>query len=87
MAASPLSLMRHKKRVSFTRPDLLIRQPLDWVGKRMVKKQQMHWSEAGVHKILQVRTKALNDELRETFARWYPGTRTDQEPKIEKKAA
>jgi hypothetical protein len=53
----------------------------------MVKKQQMHWSEAGVHKILQVRTKALNDELRETFARWYPGTRTDQEPKIEKKAA
>ena len=40
----------------------------------MVKKQQMQWSEPGAHNLLQVRTKALNDELRETFARWYPGT-------------
>jgi len=40
------------------------------VSKRMVKKQQMQWTEAGAHHLLQVRTKALNDELRDTFARW-----------------
>jgi len=40
------------------------------VSKRMVKKQQMQWTEAGAHNLLQVRTKVLNDELRETFARW-----------------
>ena len=57
------------------------------VSKRMVKKQQMQWSEAGAHHLLQVRTKALNDELRETFVRWYPGMRTDQETNMAKKAA
>jgi hypothetical protein len=29
----------------------------------------------------------LNDELQETFARWYPGMRTDQETNLAKKAA
>jgi hypothetical protein len=53
----------------------------------MVKKQQMQWTEAGAHNLLQVRTKVLNDELRETFARWYPGMRTDQEASLAKKAA
>ena len=57
------------------------------VSKRMVKKQQMQWTEAGAHNLLQVRTKVLNDELRETFARWYPGMRTDQEANLAKKAA
>ena len=33
------------------------------------KKQQMRWSEAGAHNLLQVRTKVLNDQLRETFVR------------------
>jgi hypothetical protein len=47
----------------------------------------MQWSEAGAHNLLQVRTKVLNDELRETFARWYPGMRTDQEANMAKKAA
>jgi hypothetical protein len=36
----------------------------------MVKKQPMQWSEAGAHNLVQVRTKALNDECREIFARW-----------------
>jgi hypothetical protein len=53
----------------------------------MVKKQQMQWTEAGAHHLLQVRTKVLNDELRETFACWYPGMRTDQEANLAKKAA
>lgn len=39
----------------------------------MVKKQQMRWSQRGAHHLLRVRTKMLNDELRQTFAGWYPG--------------
>ena len=53
------------------------------VSKRMVKKQRC----SGAHHLLRVRTKVLNDELRETFARWYPGMRSDQEANITKKAA
>jgi hypothetical protein len=43
------------------------------VSKRFVKKQQMRWSERGAHLLLQIRTRVLNDELRDTFSRWYPG--------------
>jgi len=43
------------------------------VSKRMVKKQQMRWSERGAHLLLQVRTQVLNEDLRNTFCRWYPG--------------
>jgi hypothetical protein len=43
------------------------------VSKRMVKKQQMRWSERGAHLLLQVRTQILNEDLRNTFCRWYPG--------------
>ena len=32
----------------------------------------MRWSERDVHLLLQVRTLALDDELRSTFERWYP---------------
>jgi hypothetical protein len=53
----------------------------------MVNKQQMEWTEAGAHHLLHLQTKVLNDELRETFARWYPGTRTDQQTNLTKKAA
>ena len=42
------------------------------VSKRMVKKQQMHWSQKGVHLLPQVRTCVLNDDHREVFRRWYP---------------
>jgi hypothetical protein len=43
------------------------------VSKRMVKKQQMRWSPRGAHLLLQVRTAVLNEDLRSTFCRWYPG--------------
>jgi hypothetical protein len=43
------------------------------VSKRMVKKQQMRWSERGAHHLLQFRTQVLNEDLRKTFCRWYPG--------------
>jgi hypothetical protein len=57
------------------------------VSKRMVKKQQMRWTKSGAHNLLQVRTNVLNDQLRETFVRWYPGMQTEQETEIERKAA
>ena len=41
------------------------------ISKRMVKKQQMRWSPRGAHLLLQVRIRALNDDLAGDFARWY----------------
>jgi hypothetical protein len=43
------------------------------ISKRMVKKQQMRWTPRGAHLLLQIRTKALNNELEEVFRRWYRG--------------
>lgn len=45
------------------------------VSKRMVKKQQMQWTLRGAHLLLQARTQVLNDELDQTFQRWYPNFR------------
>jgi hypothetical protein len=42
------------------------------VSKRMVKKQQMRWSQRGAHLLLQIRTRVLNGELRDEFKKWYP---------------
>jgi len=44
------------------------------MSKRMVKKQQMRWTKRGAHLLLQVRTKVLNEELRETFDHWSPNS-------------
>lgn len=41
------------------------------VSQRMVKKQQMRWSRKGAHLLLQVRTRVLDGEWRNTFKRWY----------------
>jgi len=43
------------------------------ISKRMVKKQQMRWTTEGAHLLLQIRTKTLNDELRDKFCEWFPG--------------
>ena len=43
------------------------------ISRRMVKKQQMRWTKEGCHLLLQVRTKTLNEELRDIFCGWYPG--------------
>jgi hypothetical protein len=43
------------------------------VSRRMVKQQQMRWTQRGAHLILQVRTHVFNEDLREIFERWYPG--------------
>jgi hypothetical protein len=50
------------------------------VSKRMVKKQQMRWTQRGAHLLLQVRTRVLNDDLRSTFERWYPGLKVNVAP-------
>ena len=75
---------RHGEKISTAFAESAVNQV---VSKRMVKKQQMRWSESGAHNLLQVRTKVLNDQLRETFVRWYPGMQTEQETEIERKAA
>ena len=49
------------------------------VSKRMVKRQQMQWTERGAHLLLQTRTRVLNGELEETFRRWYPKFRREME--------
>ena len=55
-----------------------VESTVNWVvSKRMVKKQQMRWSRCGAHRLLQVRTKVLNGELRQTFSRWYPSMLAD----------
>ena len=52
----------------------------------MVKKQQMRWTELGAHRLLQVRARVLNEDLRATFHVWYPGMRTDPESAAEEAA-
>ncbi|MFW6069814.1 MAG: hypothetical protein ACOC9X_02115, partial [bacterium] len=47
------------------------------VSRRMVKKQQMRWTQEGAHLLLQVRTKTLNGDLRDAFCGWNPGMTTD----------
>ena len=42
------------------------------ISKRMVKRQQMQWSQRGAHLLLQTRTRVLNDKLEEAFRGWYP---------------
>jgi len=42
------------------------------VSRRMAKKQQMRWTQKGVHLLLQVRTKTLNNEIKDSFKNWYP---------------
>jgi hypothetical protein len=56
------------------------------VSKRMVKKQQMRWTPRGAHLLLQVRTCVLNNELRDTFSRWYPGMDPAPSPSLKEAA-
>ena len=52
------------------------------VSKRMVKKQQMRWSQRGAHLLLQIRTRVLNGEWEATFRQWYPGFRAYTTPAV-----
>lgn len=51
------------------------------IAKRMEKKQQMRWTPKGAHLLLQVRTKVLNGEWKNTIREWYPpALRVDEIP-------
>jgi len=39
--------------------------------------QQMRWTQRGAHLLLQTRVQVLNDDLRKTFGRWFPGMREE----------
>ena len=73
---------RNKERISTGFVESTVNQV---VSKRMVKKQQMAWTERGAHLLLQTRTRVLNGELDATFRRWYPQFRP--EPRQQLKAA
>lgn len=49
----------------------------DVVRKRLVKKQQMHWTPLGAHLVLHVRTQVLTTDWEATFRGWcwYPTIR------------
>ena len=51
------------------------------VSKRMVKKQQMGWSQRGAHLLLQIRTRVLDEEWENTFRCWYPDFRPQGQAK------
>ena len=68
---------RHGERIATSFAESTVNQV---ISKRMVKKQQMRWTPSGAHALLQVRTRVLNEDLRSTFERWYPGLKPDIEP-------
>lgn len=51
------------------------------VSKWFVKKQQMRWTEAGAHLLLQGRSQVLNGTWRATLSRWYPSVPLTPESK------
>jgi hypothetical protein len=67
---------RHGERIATSFAESVVNQV---ISKRMVKKQQMRWTLRGAHLLLQVRTQVLNDDLRLTFERWYPGLKPNIE--------
>jgi hypothetical protein len=55
-------------------------------SKRMVKYQQMAWSQRGAHLLLQVRTRVLNEQWENTFRRWYPAFRPSVDAEVKSAA-
>jgi hypothetical protein len=49
------------------------------VSKRFVKKQQMRWTRRDAQLLLQTRVHVLNDDQRETFCRWFPGMKSEEQ--------
>ncbi len=60
---------RHGERISTAFVESTVNQV---VSKRMVKRQEMQWSQRGAHLLLQTRTRVLDDDLEDTFRGWYP---------------
>ena len=75
---------RHGERIASGFVESAINQV---VSKRMVKQQQMQWTQRGAHLLLQIRTHVLNEEWEDIFRRWYPSFRPRTEEQPVKKAA
>jgi hypothetical protein len=68
---------RNGERISTSFTESAINQV---VSKRMIKRQQMQWTPAGAHLLLQVRIQVLNEDWVNTFRTWYPNFRPIQTP-------
>ena len=56
------------------------------ISKRMVKQQQMGWSQRGAHLLLQIRTRVLDEEWENMFRSWYPAFRPAIEAEVKNAA-
>jgi hypothetical protein len=75
---------RHKERISTA----FVESTVNYVvSKRFVKKQQMRWTQCGAHLLLQTRAQVLNDDLRKTFGRWFPGMKAEEPAALKQEAA
>jgi hypothetical protein len=59
----------HGETISTAFAELTVNQV---VSRRMVRQQQVRWTQRSAHLLLQVRTQTLNDDLRATFGRLVP---------------
>ena len=75
---------RNQERISTAFVESTVNQV---ISKRMVKQQQMQWSQKGAHLLVQMRTTVLNNELDDLFRRWYPNFRRTASGAAEQKAA
>lgn len=75
---------RNQERISTAFVESTVNQV---ISKRMVKQQQMQWSQKGAHLLVQMRTTVLNNELDDLFRRWYPNFRTTASGAAEQKVA
>lgn len=50
------------------------------IGKRFAKRQRMQWTKRGAHRLVQIRTRALDGTLQSLFGQWYPGLANDNSP-------
>ena len=61
---------RAGRRISSAFVESAVNQLID---KRMSKSQQMRWDPRSAHLLLEVRVRVIDGQLRDDFARWYPG--------------
>jgi hypothetical protein len=66
-------------------PTFTLRQHVVEVAERLVKKQQMGWSQRGAHLLLQIRARLLDEEWENTFRHWYPAFRPEGQSRPRKR--
>jgi hypothetical protein len=66
---------RHDEMISTAFVESTVNQ---FISKRFFKEQQMRRTQRGAHLLPQTRVQVLNEDLRDTFCRWFPGMNVDQ---------